>query len=104
MLLHFYINYSSEWLHCEIVNVDEHNFIYVHPKTTPLTEYDKSHVIIFSPEFSSLPNWNSRINEPRNKTTKRIFEYFIRDKVFYSSNDVGEILRNYLVWCRKSDL
>lgn len=104
VLLHFYINYSSEWLHCEIVNVEEHNFIYVHPKTTPLTDYDKSHVIIFSPEFSSLPNWNRRINEPRNKTTKRIFEYFIRDKVFYSSNDVGEILRNYLVWCRKSDL
>lgn len=104
VVLHFYVNYSSEWLHCEVITIDDNSFIFVHLKTTPLNDYDKTHVIIFSPEFSSLPNWNRRINEPRNKITKRIFEYFIKDKVFYSSNDVGEIMRNYLLWCRKSDI
>ena len=85
-------------------NIDNNNFIYIHPKTTALTPYEKTHTLIFSPEFSSLPNWIRRINEPHNKVTKQIFNYFIRDKIFYSSNDVGEIVRNYLLWCRKSDI
>ena len=104
IVLHFFINYSTEWLHAEIINIENNNFIYIHPKTTPLTEYEKTHTLIFSPEYSSLPNWIRRINEPHNKVTKQIFNYFIRDKIFYSSNDVGEIVRNYLLWCRKSDI
>ena len=101
VVLHFYIEYTGEWLHGEIISKEDNNFIYLHAKTTPLTEYDKTHVLIFSPEYSPLPNWIRRINEPRDKTTRRIFEYFIKDKVFYSTNDVGEIYRNYLQWCIK---
>lgn len=102
--LHFYINYSNEWLHGEIVILQDMNFLFIHPKTTPLTENDKTNIIIFSPEYSPLPNWNRRINEPHNNITKKIFDYFVLDKVFYSSNDVGEIMRNYLMWCTKSDI
>lgn len=101
VVLHFYINYSGEWLHAEIISIEDNNFIFIHPKTTQLTEYDKTHVIIFSPDYSPLPNWHRRINEPRNQITRKIFEYFIKDKVFYSSNDVGEIMRNYLQFCKQ---
>ena len=104
VILHFYVHYSNEWLHGEIVRINENSFIYMHPKTTPLTEHDKRNIIIYSSDFSTLPNWNRRINEPRNKITKRIFEYFIKDKVFYSSNDVGEIMRNYIMWCKRNDI
>jgi hypothetical protein len=102
--LHFYINYNVEWLHAEVVIMSEMTFIFIHPKTTPLSDYDKYNTLIYSPEFSPLPNWHRRINEPRDKITKKIFEYFITDRVFYSSNDVGEILRNYMIWCTKSDM
>lgn len=102
--LHFYVNYSNEWLHGEIVVLHNMSFIFIHPKTTPLNTYDKYNVIIYSSVVSPLPNWYRRINEPRDKITKKIFEYFITDKVFYSSNDVGEIMRNYLQWCTKSDI
>lgn len=104
VLLHFYVNYSGEWLHGEIVQLDNKSFIYMHPKTTPLSEYDRTHVIIFSPEFSPLPNWHRRITEPHNKVTKKIAQYLYEDRVFYSSNDVGEIMRNYLLFCTKSDI
>lgn len=102
--LHYYINYSHEWLHAEIVVLSDMAFTFIHPKTTPLTDKDKYNNIIFSPIVSPLPNWNRRITEPHDKTTKKIFDYFIQDKVFYSSNDVGEIMRNYIQWCSKSDI
>lgn len=102
--MHFYINYSNEWLDCEIITLPDTTFIYVHPKTTPLSEFDKINYIIYSTEYSHLPNWYRRITEPRTNLTKKIFEYFIQDRVFYSSNDVGEILRNYLQWCTKSEI
>ena len=32
---------------------------------------------------------------------KHIAEYYKSDKVFYQDNEVGEIVRNYLLWCTK---
>lgn len=100
VVLHFYINYNAEWLHGEIIVNDNDTFIFIHAKTTPLTDYDKYNTLIYSTEYSSLPNWHRRINEPCNNMTKRVFKYFIEDRVFYSTNDVGEIMRNYLQWCK----
>lgn len=102
VVLHFFINYSSEWLHGEVVSLPAMSFIFIHPKTSPLTEKERENTIIFSPDYSPLPNWYRRITEPRNKITKRIAQYLYDDKIFYSTNDVGEILRNYLTWCSKS--
>lgn len=99
VILHFFIQYSSEWLHGEVVLLKEMSFIFLHAKTTPLTEKEKYNTLIFSPEYNPLPNWNRRITEPRNKITKKIAEYLYTDKIFYSTNDVGEIFSNYLTWC-----
>ena len=99
--LHYYTNYNDIWLHAEIVILDECTFTYIHPKTTPLSEHDSNNVIIFSDIVNAKPNYFRRINEPRNICTKKIYEYFITDKVFYSSNEVGEVMRNYLMWCNK---
>lgn len=102
--LHYFIEYNTEWLHAEIIIKENVSFTYIHPKTSDLSDKEKHNNIIFSPEYSVLPNWHRRITEPRDTVTKKIFEYFITDKVFYSSNDVGEILRNYLMWCTKSEI
>ena len=48
---------------------------------------------------SILKYWKRKINKPTNKIEKKIAEHFIKDKVFYSDNEVGEIVRNYLLWC-----
>lgn len=102
VIFNFFVYYSSEWLHGEVVVLPDVSFIYMHPKTTKLTEREKRTVTIFSPEYSPLPNWHRRITEPYNKTTKRIAQYLYEDRIFYSSNDVGEILKNYLTWCTKA--
>lgn len=104
VVCHILIQYMGEWLHGEIVALEDTAFLFVHPKTKPLTDNERYNSLIFSPEFSELPNWHRRITEPTDKITKRIAQFIFTDKVFYSSNDVGEIMRNYLLWCRKSDI
>ena len=31
---------------------------------------------------------------------KKIAIFYTRDKVYYQDNEVGEIVRNYLQWCK----
>ena len=102
--LYFYVNYSNEWLCGEVVILDDMSFIFIHPQTKELSEHEKQNNIIYSPEYSPLPNWNRRITEPRTAITKKIAKYFYEDKVFYSSNETGEVMRNYLMFCTKSNL
>lgn len=102
--LYFYINYSNEWLCGEVVVLDDMTFIFIHPQTRELTDDEKMNNIIYSPEYSPYPNWNRRITEPKTDITKKIALLLYTDKVFYASNDCGEIMRNYLVWCTKSNL
>ena len=102
--LYFYINYAGEWLCGEVIVLDDMSFLFIHPKTTELTEKERTENIIYSPEYSPLPNWYRRITEPNSKITKKIAQFIYEDKVCYSSNDVGEIMRNYLLFCTKSNL
>ena len=39
------------------------------------------------------------IRKPTNELARRLAEYFKKDKVFYQDNEVGEIVRNYLIFC-----
>lgn len=99
--MHYYINYSDVWLHAEIVILSNCTFTFIHPKTTTLSERDDNNVMIFSDIVDARPNHFRRINEPRNSICKRIYEYYITDRVFYSNNEVGEVVRNYLMWCNQ---
>ena len=102
--LYFYVNYSNEWLCGEVIILSEITFIFMHPQTKELTENELQNNIIYTPEYSPRPNWIRRITEPTNNISKKIAQYFYDDKVFYSSNDCGEIMRNYLIWCTKSNI
>jgi len=97
IIFNFFIIFQREILHCEVVSKDEHNFIFIHPKTTPLKDTDND--LIYTTEFSSRPNYRRKLTKPTTPFEKKIAAYFIRDKVFYSSNAVGEVVRNYLEWC-----
>lgn len=96
----FYIEFSGDILECEVVAHELSSFIFIHRKTGELKYPEKD--LIFSPEFSHLPNWRRKITKPTDLISKRIAEYFVKDKIFYSDNEVGEIVRNYLIWCGKT--
>lgn len=100
VLFTYFIDFNGELLQCEIVNKNNQSFTFIHPKTTPLKTPDKD--LIYSTEFSSKPNYRRKITKPSSKLETRIADYFRTDKVFYSDNETGEIVRNYLIWCGKT--
>lgn len=99
ILFTYFIEFSGDLLQCEVIQHEDTCFTFIHRKTTPLKDTDND--IIYTPEFSERPNYKRKITKPTNPLEKKIAEHYIKDKVFYSDNEVGEIVRNYLLWCGK---
>ena len=94
----YFIRFNDELLQCEIVFVDMVTFTFIHRKTTPLK--DNINNLVYDPDFSPLPNHRRNITKPCYDLEKKIVWYFKNEKVFYQDNEVGEVVRNYLLWCR----
>lgn len=103
VLLSFFVEWETEMLQCELVCTEYDMFIFVHRKTTPIK--DESNDIVYSPNIDSRPNWRRRITVGNGKKIDKIIkDMFLTEKVFYSDNEVGEIMRNYLLWCGGSKI
>jgi hypothetical protein len=81
------------------VHVDKNYFTFIHRKTTQLQKPEKD--LIFTPTYNSLANYRRKITKPTDDIGKRIAMFYAKDKVFYQDNEVGEVVRNYLMWCGK---
>ena len=99
ILFTYFIEFNRDLLQCEIVQVGDSMFTFVHRKTTELKDTDND--LIYSTKFDSRPNWRRNIKQPVLDIEKRILWFYKADKVFYQDNNVGEIVRNYLMWCSK---
>lgn len=102
ILFTYFIEFSGDLLQCEIIQHDDLSFTFIHRKTTDIK--NPEHDIIYTTEFSARGNIKRKITKPTTKLEKKIAEYYIKDKVFYSDNEVGEIVRNYLMWCGKGGI
>lgn len=95
----YFIEFDRELLQCEVVCMQDLTFTFIHRKTTPLKDTDND--LIYSTRYDPRPNWKRNLRKPDSRIGQRIFEYFKSEKVFYQDNEVGEIVRNYLIWCGK---
>lgn len=93
----YFINFNEQLLQCEIITLSDCTFTYIHRKSTPIQDPD--HDIIFSDEYDPRPNHFRNIRKPCSEFERRIAEYFRKEKVFYQDNEVGEVVRNYLMHC-----
>lgn len=90
----FYIVFGDTILQGNVINNGKSDFIFIHPKTTPIKDTENS--LIYSLEQNGKPNYRRRLLSQINEIDKRITKYFATDKVFYQSNEIGEIVRNYI--------
>ena len=95
----YFIEFDANLLQCEVVIVDSVTFTFIHRKTTPLK--DEDYDLIYSTKFDPRPNWRRKITKPTLPIEHKIVMYYKTDKVFYQDNEIGEIVRNYLLWCQK---
>lgn len=96
----YFIEFDRELLQCEIVCQQDRTFTFIHRKTTPLKDEDND--LIYTQRYDPRPNFRRNIAKPMSSLDQRVYSYFKDDKVFYQDNEVGEIVRNYLIWCGKA--
>ena len=99
---HYFIQFEEDLLMCEIIRKGDFIFTFIHRKTTPIKENDNN--IVYCPEISPKPNYRRKITTPMTNTDKRILWFFKNEKVFYQSNEIGEIVRNYFLWCKTANM
>lgn len=99
IIMIYYIIFDSEILQCEIILQNDMFFTFIHRKTTPIAD-DDTH-IVYSTDFNPAPNHHRYITRPMTQIEHRIADFYKKDKIYYADNEVGEIVRNYLIWCGK---
>ena len=98
--LYYFIMFNDYILQCEIVVKEDCIFTYIHRKTTEIQEPDSD--IVFTTEHSPRPNFTRNILHPTYEIHRKISNFFKAEKVFYQDNEVGELVRNYLLWCKSA--
>ena len=93
----YFIKFDDRIFQCEIINVDDEMFTYIHEKTTPIKSGDD---IVYSLEHSPKMVYNRSIYKPTHEIGQKILYFFKNDKVFYQDNSVGDTINNYLKICR----
>ena len=102
----FYVEFEGSVLQCEVIHKREDKdgnkkptyFLFVHPKTTPIKDDNKN--LIYSQTPNPLPNYRRKLTKATSLIEKKIQQFFVKEKVFYSDNETGEVMRNYLLWCK----
>ena len=100
ILFTYFIEFAGDLLQCEVVQHEDLFFTFIHRKTTELKHPETD--LIYTTDYSPRPNYKRNITRPRSEIEKKVTQHFLSDKVFYSDNEVGEIVRNYLIWCGRN--
>lgn len=100
ILYTYFIEFDGELLQCEIVSKDGLYFTFIHRKTGDIKYPDTD--LVFTPTYSAKPNYRRKITKPVSLLEKKIAQFYAMDNIFYADNEVGEIVRNYLIWCGKT--
>ena len=96
----FFLCFNDQILQAEVIELEDCNFIYFHRKTTPIKHLDED--LILTEEYNPQPNYVRNVMKSTHEVCKRIMMYFRNERVYFQDNDVGEIVRNYMIFCGKA--
>lgn len=96
VMFNFFIIFDEQILHGKIVVTDTDYFIFIHKKTTPIKDDEKDIIYTQYPD----ERWNYRvgISNQTDGLSRAIVQILRENRVFYSDNDAGEVLRNFMMW------
>lgn len=94
----YFILFNDRIYQCEIVQLQNIYFTYVHEKTTDLKNTDKD--LIYTLEYNPKLNYNRNITKPTTKLQSNIYWFYQTDRVYYQNNEVGDAINNYLKICK----
>lgn len=99
VLLTYFIDFNDTIYQCNIVNVNDVYFTFIHLKTTEIkhTETD----LVYSLDYNPRLNYSRSVFKPTNKLQERVLWFFKTDRVYYQNNEVGDTIANFLKLCSK---
>ena len=99
ILYTYFIDFNDQLYQCEVVNIKNNLFTYIHIKTTGIKNKND---LVYSLDYKPSMYYNRSILNPQNDIEKKITWFFVHDRVYYQDNDVGDAIQNYLKMCRRS--
>lgn len=94
----FYVVFDGDILQGNVINIDTETFIYLHRKTTPIKDDNKQ--LVYQQEPNYKINYRVNFLKPYGRADRIIHALYTRNKMFYQDNEIGEIMNNYLKWCK----
>lgn len=99
VLLTYYIIFNDNIFQCEIIQVEDNIFTFIHAKTTPIKN-PLDH-IIYTLDFNVEINYNRNLYRPINRVQEKILWFYKNNRVFYQDNNIGDAINNYLKICKR---
>ena len=96
IVTNFFIEFDQELLHGEVISADEGPYIFIHAKTTPIKDTDND--IVYTTKPSIRWNYRMALTKQKDRLSLFIIQCLRESKIFYSTNEVGEVFRNYVMW------
>lgn len=92
----FFIEFDGALIHGKLVYTDKELFIYFHPKTTLIQDDDADIIYTDTPN----PKWNYKVGiaNQHDELSRAITALMKENRAFYSDNETGEVVRNYILW------
>lgn len=99
IMFSYFIQFEERTFQADIVINDTDKFTFIHEKTTPIKNEDTD--IVFNLTPNEKHNYYTNLLMPVNDVTKKIYTFYKANKVFYQSNEIGEIISQYMTNCSK---
>lgn len=96
VVANFFISFDEELLHGELIVTEDDYYIFMHPKTTSIKDEDSD--IVYTNQPTGKWNYKVGIGNQRDRLSLSIVRIIKENRVFYSDNETGEIMRNYIMW------
>ena len=98
IIFKYFIEFNDQILQAEVLTYNDCCFTYIHRKTGEIKHPEKD--LVFSDKYDPRPNHLRNLRRPSSQLGKKVAEFFKNDNVYYQDNDVGELVRNYLMFCQ----
>lgn len=96
----YFIKFDEHIIQADIVLKENMIYTFMHPKTTDIKYPDRD--VVFTTDADQRMNYFGNLLRPANNAARKILYFFRNNKVFYSSNEIGEIVAQYLIWCNNN--
>lgn len=96
VMYNFFISFDGTLLHGEVIVTSTEYFIFIHPKTTPIKDDDND--IIYTSNPTEKWNYKVGLMNQSDGLSLVIKKMLSENRVFYSDNETGEVMRNFIMW------